>query len=188
MSTESLTDEALLVVARELAVLLERHQYRLVLAESCTGGLAAAQITRVPGISRFFCGSAVVYQEAIKTVWLGVPPAYFHADGPGVVSGETAAAMASGVLLRTPTADLAVAITGHLGPGAPADLDGVTFHGWATRRSNGHMRHRLPKFPIVPGEASTERDLRQRMAAWQLLRTAIAVATETHGTMERARL
>lgn len=181
MSTELPSDEALLVVARELALVLERKNLQLVLAESCTAGLAAAQLARIPGVSRFFCGSAVVYQEATKTAWLGVPASHFESDGPGVVSGETAAAMAEGVLERTPQADFAVAITGHLGPGAPVDLDGLAFHGWATRDSQGHVRHRLPKFPADLVAGASERELRQRLAAWQLLRTAIAVAAETRG-------
>lgn len=186
MSTETPSDEALLVVARELALVLERKNVRLVLAESCTAGLAAAHLARIPGISRYLCGSAVVYQATTKTAWLGVPAEYFLPGGPGVVSGETAAAMADGVLDRTPQADLAVAITGHLGPDAPVELDGVTFHGWATRDSRGHVRHRLPKFPADLIDGSSERELRQRMAAWQLLRTAIAVAAETHGASEAA--
>lgn len=188
MSTEIPSDEALLVVARELALILERRNLRLVLAESCTAGLAAAQLARVPGISRYLCGSAVVYQEATKTAWLGVPAEYFQPGGPGVVSGETAAAMADGVLERTPPADLAVAITGHLGPGAPVDLDGLTFHGWATRESRGHIPHRLPKFPANLVAGSSERELRQRMATWLLLRTAIAVAAETRGVSEPAKV
>lgn len=183
MSATPLSD-ALQTVARELAQQLKLANCQLVLAESCTGGRVAAELTRVPGISQFFCGSAVVYQEATKTAWLGVPQALFQPDGPGGVSGETAEAMAAGVLAHTPAADLAVAITGHLGPDAPPDLDGVTFHGWATRASSGHARHQLPSFPDGAEPPLTLRDIRQRVAAWQLLRTAIAVIAESHGTAD----
>lgn len=180
MSTEIPSDEALLVVARELALILERRNLRLVLAESCTAGLAAAQLARVPGISRYLCGSAVVYQEATKTAWLGVPAEYFQPGGPGVVSGETAAAMADGVLERTPPADLAVAITGHLGPGTPVDLDGLTFHGWATRIARpypasaaeipGEPRRRVLGTGAPPADgdlaALTDRNRRRRRNSW----------------------
>lgn len=180
MSTEIPSDEALLVVARELALILERRNLRLVLAESCTAGLAAAQLARVPGISRYLCGSAVVYQEATKTAWLGVPAEYFQPGGPGVVSGETAAAMADGVLERTPPADLAVAITGHLGRRPRGSR-------WSDVSRLGHARIARP-YPAsaaeIPGEprrrvlgtgappadgdlaALTDRNRRRRRNSW----------------------
>ena len=59
--------------AKRLSKLLEEHDLKIVFAESCTGGLISATLTRIPGISAYHCGSAVVYQEATKTGWLGVP-------------------------------------------------------------------------------------------------------------------
>ena len=134
----------------------------LVLAESCTGGLAAAALVAVPGASAVLAGSFVTYQEASKAAWLGVPPALFA--GPGVVSAEVAAAMAVGALRHTPHATVAAAITGHLGPHAPADLDGVVWTA-AARRGETLMseRHRLA--PAARGE-------RQAAAAGLLLDAA----------------
>lgn len=46
----------------QLRLLVEklRHlQHRLVLAESCTGGLVAARLTSIAGVSEIFCGSMV---------------------------------------------------------------------------------------------------------------------------------
>lgn len=176
------TDEALLVVAQELARRLSASGRKLVLAESCTAGLTAAQLARVPGVSANFCGSAVVYRETTKTAWLGVPASNFQNDGPGVVSGATAEAMARGVLAQTPEADIAVAITGHLGPGAPPELDGVTFHGWAIRDGDvGSRRHQLPGFTAAMTGNLSERELRQRYATWQILQTACSVVAESRG-------
>ena len=118
-----------------VASLLEARHIQFVLAESCTGGLIAATLATVPGISRWLCGSAVVYQDATKSAWLGVPQDLL--DGPGAVSAEAAAAMAEGALRRTPQAILAASVTGHLGPDAPADLDGLVYAAVAERRAGG---------------------------------------------------
>lgn len=118
-------------LVEEVASLLQQSGRRVVFAESCTGGLVAAALARVPGISDFLCGSAVAYRLDTKSRWLGVPEAML-AD-PGPVSEVVARAMAFGVLGRTPEADLAASITGHLGPDAPGDLDGLIFVGIARR-------------------------------------------------------
>lgn len=110
-------------LASEVSQVLQRTGRQLVLAESCTAGLVAATLGQIPGISRHLCGSAVVYQEATKTGWLNVSADLLARQG--AVSPEVAAAMARGVLAITPHADLAAAITGHLGPDAPEELDGV---------------------------------------------------------------
>ena len=41
--------------------------------------------------------------------------------------------MALAVLAKTPSADLSAAVTGHLGPNAPADLDGMIYIAVARR-------------------------------------------------------
>ena len=38
---------------------LQQRNLKLVLAESCTSGFAAAMLAGVPGVSGYFCGSAV---------------------------------------------------------------------------------------------------------------------------------
>ena len=67
--------------------------------------------------------------------WLGIPEAMLQ--NPGPVSREVACAMATGVLERTPEADYSVAITGHLGPNAPAEQDGLIWIAAAHRTSSG---------------------------------------------------
>ncbi len=117
--------------ARRLADLLSQSGRKIVFAESCTGGLVSASLTRIPGISAFHCGSAVVYQIATKQEWLGIPANLLEKPGP--VSRIVAEQMATRVLERTPQADLAVSVTGHLGPNAPPQQDGLVFIGSAVR-------------------------------------------------------
>lgn len=118
-----------------IAALLEADPRKLVLAESCTAGLAAASLAAVPGMSRFLCGSAVVYREPTKIAWLGVTEEDLAEHT--AVSDLVAREMAIGVLANTPEADLALSVTGHLGPGAPAEQDGVIFLGHARRDRTG---------------------------------------------------
>ena len=120
-------------LVQQVAALLRATGQRVVFAESCTGGLVSAAVARVSGISEFLCGSAVVYRLDTKTRWLDVPAALLLDPGP--VSEIVARAMARGVLNHTPEADLAVSITGHLGPNAPADQDGLIFIGVMRRNS-----------------------------------------------------
>jgi PncC family amidohydrolase len=107
-------------VASDLGAVLVRKGWMLATAESCTGGLVAHEITRLPGCSRWYCGGVVAYANATKTALLGVP-AQVLAD-EGAVSGSVAAAMANGVLARLPDAQIAIGITGIAGPdGGSAD-------------------------------------------------------------------
>lgn len=126
----------LTAVAQRAAGLLAAQQVRVVFAESCTAGLISASLSRVPGISAWLCGSAVVYQVPTKIAWLNVPAEMLAAHGD--VSQPVAQALAEGVLQQTPHADLALSITGHLGPQAPAALDGVVVIGVAGR---GRLRN-----------------------------------------------
>jgi nicotinamide-nucleotide amidase len=86
----------------------------LATAESCTGGLVAERITRVPGSSEVFLGSIVAYSNHVKQQQLGVSEELLEAYG--AVSAEVAAAMASGARERL-GADVAISVTGVAGPG-----------------------------------------------------------------------
>ena len=137
-----------------LAELLERSTTRVVFAESCTGGLVSASLARVPGISEFHCGSAVVYRLDTKTRWLGVSDEMLC--DVGAVSAPVAQAMAVGVLERTPEAELSAAITGHLGPNAPADQDGLVFIALARRTPQGPIATVAIYESRLPAEIPTD--------------------------------
>ena len=114
-----------------IASLLIESDLRIVFAESCTAGLLASVLGAVPGISACLCGSLVTYREATKTQWLGVTKDQLSRFT--AVSEVVARQMVQGALSATPEADLAVSITGHLGPDAPADQDGIVFVGIGRR-------------------------------------------------------
>jgi len=82
-------------------------------AESLTGGGLAVRLSRAPGASAYFRGSAVCYTAEAKQAVLGVSKETI--DGPGVVSEECAREMARGAR-RLFEADLAVSLTGVAGP------------------------------------------------------------------------
>lgn len=127
-------DRACIELAWQVAELLEQKQRRVVFAESCTGGLVSATLARVPGISQWLCGSAVTYRERTKTDWLRVPESLIQRDT--AVSESVAREMALGVLGNTVEADFATAVTGHLGPNAPRQQDGLVFVA-VVRREDG---------------------------------------------------
>ena len=87
-------------------------------AESCTGGLVAHTITRVPGASGYFRGSIIAYADDVKAGLLGVPTEVLAAHG--AVSAQVARAMASGARARLGV-EFAVAITGVAGPSGGTD-------------------------------------------------------------------
>jgi nicotinamide-nucleotide amidase len=89
----------------------------LATAESCTGGLLAQRLTAIPGSSRYFLGGAVVYSDALKTTFAGVPAELVATKGP--VSPEVARALAEGIRSRT-GASLGISITCIAGPGPGA--------------------------------------------------------------------
>ncbi|WP_182867205.1 CinA family protein [Rhodopirellula sp. JC639] len=117
--------------ARRLVELLGEKRQTLVLAESCTGGLIAATLATIPGVSAWLAGSLVVYQEASKQRWLGVAEETLAEHT--AVSAPVAHQMVAGALHTTPHADLAASVTGHLGPNAPAEFDGLIYVGVGRR-------------------------------------------------------
>jgi len=111
---------------------LLRRGWRLVSAESCTGGLLAANLTEIPGSSVWFEGAFVTYRLSAKTAMVGVDTALLDTHGP--VSEPVARAMAEGALAHC-DADIAVSITGIAGPdgGDVTSPVGTVWFGWALR-------------------------------------------------------
>jgi len=89
------------------------RQATLAVAESLTGGMIAQRITSVPGSSRSFLGGAIVYSDALKSAFAGVPADLIAQYG--AVSAEVAKALAHGIRLRT-GATIGLGITGVAGP------------------------------------------------------------------------
>ncbi|MDO4247368.1 MAG: nicotinamide-nucleotide amidohydrolase family protein [Neisseria sp.] len=104
-------------------------------AESCTGGLLAAEFTRLPGSSAWFHMSWVTYSNEAKQRLLGVLPHTLETHG--AVSEETVREMADGAL-RLANADYALSISGIAGPdgGSAQKPVGTVCFGLATRQTS----------------------------------------------------
>ena len=107
----SYDDEELIEVVGKL--LLKKH-ITVSCAESCTGGLFAAALTDIPGISEVFERGIVTYSNRAKMEELGVKSETL--DKFGAVSPETACEMAAGLAEKTGS-DLCISVTGIAGPG-----------------------------------------------------------------------
>lgn len=174
-----------LQTATSVAAALRQYQMHVVFAESCTAGWCAALLSQIPGISEFLCGSAVTYRNATKTNWLNVAAADLAEPTIGPVSATVARQMALGVLTATPEAKLAISITGHLGPQAPPELDGVVFIGVAQRLAGKPTARSVTRYVLDP-ELSAGHTLRsqRQQAAVQLVFTTLLAALENTRTAD----
>ena len=109
-----MSDASTLALCTALAQALQARGWMLATAESCTGGLIAAQCTELAGSSLWFERGFVSYSNAAKTELIGVPAALIAAHG--AVSEPVARAMAQGALQHA-QAQVSVAVTGIAGPG-----------------------------------------------------------------------
>lgn len=100
-------------LSRRLAIALSKHKLTLAVAESCTGGGLAAQLTDVPDCSGWLERGFITYSNAAKIEMLDVDPHILKQHG--AVSAETAMAMAKGAIKYSP-AEIALSITGIAGP------------------------------------------------------------------------
>lgn len=113
-----------------LAEALLKKGFKLVTAESCTGGMIAAACTDLAGSSAWFERGFVTYSNDAKTELLGVEERVLRRAG--AVCGPVAQAMAEGALAHS-RAQVAVAVTGVAGPtgGSPAKPVGTVWFGFA---------------------------------------------------------
>jgi nicotinamide-nucleotide amidase len=138
--------------------LLAERSATVATAESLTGGLIGAELTRMPGSSATYAGGMVAYATALKELLLGVPAELLEKGG--AVHPDVAGAMASGVRDRL-GATYGVAVTGVAGPesqeGHPV---GTIFVGVAG--PGGEPRVTRPLLP-VPGVGAEMRGVIRRM-------------------------
>src|SRR6476620_4502295 len=97
--------EDVLEQARDILARFDAAGWKLVTAESCTGGLIAAALTAIPGSSAVVDRGFVTYSNEAKTEMLGVPADLIARRG--AVSADVARAMAEGALKQS-KADLAI--------------------------------------------------------------------------------
>jgi nicotinamide-nucleotide amidase len=145
---------------------LRERGWSIATAESCTGGLLAGRLTKLPGSSDVVEGGIVSYSNAVKEQALGVDPALIAAHG--AVSAEVAAAMAAGARERLGV-DVAVSTTGIAGPGGGSDEKPVgTVHVAVAGPDGGLSRHLR-----LPGDRGRVREL-TTTAALHLVRRVLA--------------
>lgn len=104
----------------EMAVvrLLRKLELTVTTAESCTGGMLAARLTNVPGVSEVFREGFITYANKSKRKILDVSKGTLKKYG--AVSEQTAKEMATGGVFAT-DADVCIAITGLAGPGGGSE-------------------------------------------------------------------
>lgn len=96
-----------------IKTLLEKDQ-KLILVESCTGGLLSQLITQKKGATAYFLGALITYSNSLKEDLCGVSKESLKKEG--AVSNSVALEMAKGALEKHPTASISIAITGIAGP------------------------------------------------------------------------
>lgn len=117
-------------LAAVVGKILAKKKQTLAVAESCTGGLLAAEITRYAGASRFFKGGTVAYHGTVKKK-LGVSEMTLRSQGE--VSRGVASELAQSVRTRM-EAGYGIGITGIAGPGGGSKQKpvGLVFIGLAS--------------------------------------------------------
>jgi len=126
-----------------VAQLLIKNHATIAAAESCTGGLLAERLTRIPGSSNYFLGGVVCYSNELKTAWADVPAEMIAAKG--AVSGEVAIALAEGIR-RHVRSTFGMGITGIAGPSGGSEEKPVgTVH--IALAAQGGTKERLVHLP-----------------------------------------
>ena len=143
-----------------IGALLRERGHTLAVAESCTSGILAARLTRVPGSSDYFLGGILCYSDGIKRMLCGVSSEILEKHG--AVSAETAEALARGVR-RACDSSLGLSVTGIAGPGGGTGEKpvGLVFVGLAD--TNGSFSEKR----LIPGDRES---VRERAATLALAR------------------
>lgn len=107
--------EDTLEIVKKIHELFVSKGLTLTVAESCTGGLINHLLTERPGASMFLEAGLVAYSVESKHRLLNIRQSFIKKYG--IISEEAAQVMAQGAAELT-DADVALAVTGNLGPDA----------------------------------------------------------------------
>jgi nicotinamide-nucleotide amidase len=99
--------------ANRIVKLMLASKLSVITAESCTAGLLAGALSNGEGASNVLQGGFITYTKAQKAKALGVSTALLKREGS--VTARVAEELARGALRRS-NADIAIAVTGVLGP------------------------------------------------------------------------
>ena len=166
------SEEGIVLIGRISEKLMMRKMF-LGCAESCTGGLASAICTSVPGSSRWFRGAVVAYDNAVKTRLLKVDEALLALSG--AVSGPVVAAMAKGAL-EALDVHVALAVSGIAGPdGGSKDKPVGTVWIAAALRTPGAPGAHEPQVAVLSRIFSGDRNEVRHGAALEALGAVEAI-------------
>lgn len=107
------TTEEEVTLEKAVVDLLLANKLTISTVESCTGGLVAARLINVAGVSEVFKSGYIAYSNKAKRRLLGIKKSLLVKHG--AVSKETAREMAKGAALIS-KADVTVSVTGIAGP------------------------------------------------------------------------
>ena len=145
--------------------LLLQQNKKLMVAESCTGGLIGHRITNVPGSSEYYMGSITAYAYEAKESLLGVNHDTLLQHG--AVCRETVIEMAVGVRNslsgHIPMQDLiGLSVSGIAGPGGgmPGKPVGLVWFGLSTPEGNYAWKHIWDGDRIQNKEISADQGLK----------------------------
>lgn len=136
-------DDQTLNVSKQLGEHLQKLQWRVATAESCTGGGVAAAFTAVAGSSAWFEYGIVSYANSAKQKLLGVNEDILAREG--AVSESVVVEMARGVLALS-SADISVAISGIAGPGGGSIEKPVGTVWFAWMKATGEVLTSMRRF------------------------------------------
>lgn len=130
----NVTDAELQQLTSQVAQCLLAVNWRLSVAESCTGGWLGKCCTDLAGSSLWFDRGFITYSNQAKQDLVQVKTSTLTQFG--AVSEQTASEMAQGALTES-MADISVAITGIAGPdGGTIDKPvGTVWFAWATKNT-----------------------------------------------------
>lgn len=123
--------------------MLIKKKKTVAFAESCTGGRIGNLLTDVPGSSRYFLGSVIVYSNKAKVDLLNVSEKTL--ENHGAVSDPTACEMAEGAR-RIFQSDLGLSVTGIAGPdgGSKEKPVGTVHIGLSSKENTISKRYLFP--------------------------------------------
>ena len=156
MALEALLPQDIDDLARRVVEENRSAGRKVVIAESCTGGLVAAALTEIPGSSAVLDRGFVTYSNESKMEALGVPLDIIETFG--AVSIACVWAMAKGALANS-DADVAVAISGVAGPDGGTQLKpvGTVVFAKVIRGQEGEPQGELKRFePISRAQVRRE--------------------------------
>jgi nicotinamide-nucleotide amidase len=158
-------------LAHMTGLALKKRAFKLVTAESCTGGGIGYWITAIPGSSAWFDRGFITYSNSAKVSMLNVSKDTLQQFGS--VSQQTAREMAEGALHNS-EAHISIAVTGIAGPdgGTPEKPVGTVWIAYAGRNieTNAFVR-------IFPGN---RQDIREQTIITALENVLDYLARSSH--------